>query len=179
MAAQAAAEETDELDALPDPADTEGSEPNESHSTESPEDFHACLKKLINSHEKELRKPKKALSDTQAVNHLFDLVALKRYNELRLSHALKLRQFPKKISDAPPRERDRIRADIPRIRPSNDASLTAAEAAGKGPYYAKQLRKLAVFLLANGKLPESRQGKGAVHPSLLNLPEVQEGLRSW
>jgi hypothetical protein len=97
MAAQAAAEETDELDALPDPADTEGSEPNESHSTESPEDFHARLKKLINSHEKELRKPRKALSDTQAVNRLFDLVALKRYNELRLSHALKLRQFHKKI----------------------------------------------------------------------------------
>jgi hypothetical protein len=175
-----AAEETDELDCLPDPADTENSEiPKESGSINSPEDFHMRLKSLITRNEKELRKPKRALSDTQAVNRLFDLEALKRYNGFRLGHAQKLRRLHQQISDAPPREREKMRTEMPRIRPSTDASLTAADAAGKGPYYAKQLRKMAIFLLDNGTLPESRRGKGAVHPSLLNLPEVQEGLRSW
>ncbi|KAJ7495190.1 hypothetical protein FB451DRAFT_1163929 [Mycena latifolia] len=49
----------------------------------------------------------------------------------------------------------------------------------KGPYYAKKLRKSAVFLLQNAVLPESQRGKGAIHPSVLNLPEVQEALRDW
>ncbi|KAF8145613.1 hypothetical protein K438DRAFT_2097586 [Mycena galopus ATCC 62051] len=151
---QPSIEETDELDGLPDPADTEDSEfPKESESTNSPEDFHARLKKLIITNEKELRKPKRALSDIQAVNRLFDLEALKRYNGLRLGHAQKLRRFHQKISDAPPREREKMRAELPRIRPSTDASLTVADAAGKGPYYAKQLRKMADFLLRKGSSP--------------------------
>lgn len=126
-----------------------------------------------------MRKPKKILSDAQAANNLLDLVALKRYNVLHLEHAKRLRGLLKKISDAPPRLREEMRADIPRIRPSTDASLTAADASGKGPYYAKKLRKLAVYILQHGVLPELRRGKGEIHPTLLNLPEVQEGLRDW
>ncbi|KAJ7445444.1 hypothetical protein FB451DRAFT_1189115 [Mycena latifolia] len=165
----------DETDAIPDPADTKGSD----KPGESPEEFHDHLSKAISKLATELHKPKRILSDTQAANQLLDLDALKCYNALRLAHAKKLWGLNKQVSDAVPRFHAQMRADQPSIRPSLDASLTAADAVGKRPYYAKKLRKSAVYLLQNGVLPESQRGKGAIHPSPLNLPEVQEALRDW
>jgi hypothetical protein len=73
--------------------------------------------------------------------------------------------------------RTAMKNKLPSTRPSARASEEVAELSGKGPYFARRLRHLSAYLLRTGMLPETRQGKGAAHESLLNRSEVRAGLR--
>ncbi|KAJ7200169.1 hypothetical protein GGX14DRAFT_400853 [Mycena pura] len=74
-----------------------------------------------------------------------------------------------------------IREKILACRPSREASDSEAIAhrCGKGKYYARLLRSMAIHVLTHGVLPEKDQGKGAHHESLLLVPAVSEALQEW
>jgi hypothetical protein len=145
----------------------------------TPKETHAHLSKLIEKHLRELRKPKTILTDKAAANKILDLEALKRFNDLRLEYALKIQAAHQRVRDAPSRTKAQMRAKIPKIRPTIDASEKVAFAYAKGPSFARRLRRTAAFLAENGTLPDSNQGKGAFHASVLNNPDVITALRHW
>ncbi|KAF8193626.1 hypothetical protein K438DRAFT_1761761 [Mycena galopus ATCC 62051] len=163
----------DDLDRITDAA---ASSDGVSAST-TPKQVHARLAKLIKKHEKELRKPKTMLSDKTAASKIFDLEALKRFNDLRLTYSEKIQKARKAAATAAPRMKPLMRRRIPTLQPAIAASEKVAEACGKGPSFARRLRKLAVFLAETGELPESRQGQGAFHASLFNNPDILDALR--
>ncbi|KAF8142746.1 hypothetical protein K438DRAFT_1994657 [Mycena galopus ATCC 62051] len=126
---------------------------------------HARLAKLIKKHEKELRRPKTMLTDKTAMSKIFDLEALKPFNDLRLTYSEKIQKARTAAVMAAPRMKPLMRRRIPKLQPAISASEKVVEACGKGPSFARRLRKLAVFLAETREVPESRQGRvHSMHP---------------
>ncbi|KIK49712.1 hypothetical protein GYMLUDRAFT_253663 [Collybiopsis luxurians FD-317 M1] len=119
------------------------------------------------------------LSDQQAANKVFDLEALRRYNDLRLELIEKREAWQKKIASAPSKIRPLLEARQPKILSAQQASQKVAYGCGKGPAFAKHLRNSANYILRTGLLPENCQGQGAAHASLLNDIRVSSKLRLW
>ncbi|KAJ7834257.1 hypothetical protein B0H14DRAFT_3462210 [Mycena olivaceomarginata] len=105
----------------------------------TPKEVHARLAKLIKRHEKELRKPKTMLSDKTAASKIFDLEALKRFNDLRLKYLEKIWKARKAVATAAPRMKPLMRRRIPMLQPAIAASEKVADACGKGPNFARRL----------------------------------------
>jgi hypothetical protein len=69
---------------------------------------------------------------------------------------------------------------IPNIKnPVTRASLTVAKSVGKGPYFARQVRKLGTYIKQFQCLPPTGSGKHHVHPSLLNNERVHGAVRRF
>lgn len=69
---------------------------------------------------------------------------------------------------------------IPNIKnPAMRASLTVAKSVGKGPYLARQIRHLVIYISKFHTLPPSRAGKHHAHPSLLNNERVYQAVRRF
>lgn len=70
--------------------------------------------------------------------------------------------------------------NIPQIRnPKVRSSTTIAYSVGKGPYFAKQIRKLALYINRFHSLPPTGSGKHHAHPSLLNDERVAHAVRRY
>jgi hypothetical protein len=68
----------------------------------------------------------------------------------------------------------------PRIaNPAQRASLNIAQSVGKGPYFARQLRHLKVYIHRFGTLPPSRTGHHHAHSSLLNNEHILIAVRRY
>jgi hypothetical protein len=65
--------------------------------TNSSQDVHAQLQKLIAGHLKKLQNKKTLLTDQSAANMVLDLKALNQYNDLHLQFAEKLLEHKQKI----------------------------------------------------------------------------------
>lgn len=59
------------------------------------------------------------------------------------------------------------------------ASLAIAKSVGKGPYLARMIRRLVVYIHRFKTLPPSRAGKHHAHPSLLNNERVYQAVRRF
>jgi hypothetical protein len=140
---------------------------------------HAKLEHLIEKHIRLYCKPKTMLTDTTAANRIFDLEALCRFNNQRLANFEKLEVAKKRVEQAPPRCKAKMRKLVPKIKPNTDASEKVATALGKGPAFARRLRKLAAYLETRGELPPPTQGQGAHHATLLDNPDVLSAVRVW
>ena len=93
----------------------------------------------------------------KAFGALFKLHAVQNYLELR--------------------ERYRL---IPNIKnPAMRASLAVAKSVGKGPYLARQIRHLVIYIKKFRTLPPSRAGKCHAHPSLLNNERLYQAVRCY
>jgi hypothetical protein len=58
---------------------------------------------------------------------------------------------------------------VPNIKnPATRLSLAVAKSVGKGPYFAKKIRRLVIYINQFRTLPPARLGKHHAHPSLLN-----------
>jgi hypothetical protein len=69
---------------------------------------------------------------------------------------------------------------IPNIKnPAMRASLAVAKSVGKGPYLARQIRHLVIYINKFHTLPPSRAGKHHAHPSLLNNERVYQAVRRY
>lgn len=69
---------------------------------------------------------------------------------------------------------------VPIIRnPRERASLAVAKSVGKGPYFARKIRHLAVYINNFRTLPPTGSGKHHAHPSLLNNERVLHAVRRY
>ena len=69
---------------------------------------------------------------------------------------------------------------IPNIKnPAMRASLVVAKSVGKGPYLARQIQHLVIYINKFHTLPPSRAGKHHAHPSLLNNEQVYQAVRRY
>ncbi|KAI0246235.1 hypothetical protein BJV78DRAFT_1286618 [Lactifluus subvellereus] len=69
---------------------------------------------------------------------------------------------------------------IPNVKnPAMRASLTVAKSVGKGPYLARQIQHLVIYIDKFHTLPPSRAGKHHAHPSLLNNERVYQAVRRY
>lgn len=158
----------------------EGDNENEqSNSRQTPQQYHSELEKLINRHQKRLRNKKTMLTDTKAAATVFDLEALRNFNDIRLALHIELASQKTKLANAAPRFRTAIKAKLKTIWPTIDASLRVAKMLSKTETYARRLRDSARHLLHTGLLLETNQGKGASHETLLNRPGVVAALRRF
>ncbi|KAG6863728.1 hypothetical protein C0991_003653, partial [Blastosporella zonata] len=65
----------------------------------------------------------------------------------------------------------------PKIKnPRTRASKAVARAIGKGPYFARQIRHLKLYIEQFRTLPPTNSGKHHAHPSLLNNERVRHGV---
>ena len=96
------------------------------------------------------------------VQDAIELNALKQFNDLQIEH-------------------HRRKAKNPHLKlcPSLDASMTIARRLGRTNYYARRLREKLAHLYRVGELQVSKQGKGAVHQSLLSEPRVAAAIQNW
>ncbi len=139
------------------------------------------LERLLKSHQKRLQSKKVLASDSHAPHKLFELEALRRFNEIRHQQRENLKKQKAKIEQAAPRLRALLKKKL-RVRttkPNLFASENVATCLGKGPYYARRLRDAAHYLLRTGEILETHQGCGAHHESLLNHSEIHEGVRRF
>lgn len=68
----------------------------------------------------------------------------------------------------------------PRVKnPRTRASLAVATAVGKGPYFARKIRHLALYIEKFHTLPPTNSGKHHAHPSLLNNERVAQAVRRY
>jgi hypothetical protein len=68
----------------------------------------------------------------------------------------------------------------PRVKdPKTRASNSIATGVGRGPYFAKQIRRLAVYIERFRTLPPTNTGKHHAHPSLLNNEAVAHAVRRY
>lgn len=68
----------------------------------------------------------------------------------------------------------------PRVKnPRTRASLAIATAVGKGPYFARKIRHLALYIKKFHTLPPTNSGKHHAHPSLLNNERVAQAVRRY
>ncbi|KAI0092204.1 hypothetical protein BDY19DRAFT_928836 [Irpex rosettiformis] len=68
----------------------------------------------------------------------------------------------------------------PRIKnPAQRASISIARSVGKGPYFARQLRHLRLYVYRFGTLPPNRSGKHHAHPSLLDNEHISIAVRRY
>ncbi|KAG6824115.1 hypothetical protein H0H92_007974, partial [Tricholoma furcatifolium] len=146
-----------------------------------PEVIYRNLKKLIEKCRKELSNPKVVKREEGAAHTLLDLAALDQFNNLRFKLASEQANLKKRL-----RERacsssiqHNLKQRISSIRPSTDAAKIIASRCDRGPYYARTLCSIARHLVDIGRLPESNQGKGALHATLLNNPSVWSALQVW
>jgi hypothetical protein len=137
---------------------------------------HAKLERLIEKHIRLYRKPKTMLTDTTAANRIFDLEALRRFNNQRLANFEKLEVAKKRVEQAPLRCKAKMRKLVPKIKPNMDASEKVATALGKGPAFARRLRKLATYLETRGELPPPTQGQGAHHAVIRTAVSVSKDM---
>jgi hypothetical protein len=119
------------------------------------------------------------LTDTTAANRIFDLEALRRFNNQRLANFEKLEVAKKRVEQAPLRCKAKMRKLVLKIKPNMDTSEKVATALGKGPVFARRLPKLAAYLETHGELPPPTQGQGAHHTTLLDNPDVLSTVRVW
>lgn len=103
-----------------------------------------------------------SVKSKKLIQETFELHALKRFNNLRIEYHRKKAKNPKL-----------------KLSPSLDASATIAKQLGKTDYYARRLREKLVYLQRVGELQTLRQGKGAVHHSLLSEPRVATAIQAW
>jgi hypothetical protein len=69
---------------------------------------------------------------------------------------------------------------IPTIKnPSTRASEAIATSVGKGPYFAKKIQHLTVYIRQFHTLPPTGSGKHHAHPSLLNDERVAQAVRRY
>jgi hypothetical protein len=137
------------------------------------------LNKLIDKYQKELRTKKVLTSDSRATDKIFDLQALKRFNERQHQLRKKLNQQLKQYDKAPAKIRSALKAKHRPIHPTKQASEEVAEALGKGNYYGRRLRDSANHLLRTGLILENRQGQGAKHETWLNKFDVRSGVQRF
>ncbi|KAJ7649588.1 hypothetical protein B0H17DRAFT_1147703 [Mycena rosella] len=170
----------DELLPGPSPMSERGQSPAvPTIGTDSPKLAHSKLERLIEKHIRLLRKPKTMLTNTTAANQVFDLEALRQFNNQRFANLEKLQAAKRRVELAPSRSKAKMRKLVPKIKPSMDASETVATALAKGPAFARRLRKLATHLETHGELPKSTQGQGAFHFTLLDNPDILSAVRVW
>lgn len=68
----------------------------------------------------------------------------------------------------------------PRIRnPRERASAAIAKSVGKGPYFARQIRHLSLYIGRFRALPTTGSGKHHAHPSLLNDERIAQAVRRY
>ncbi|KAI0244991.1 hypothetical protein BJV78DRAFT_1277581 [Lactifluus subvellereus] len=69
---------------------------------------------------------------------------------------------------------------IPKVtNPATRASLVVAKSVGKGPYFARRVRKLVTYIKQFQCLPPTGSGKHHAHPSLLNNERVHGAVRRF
>jgi len=69
---------------------------------------------------------------------------------------------------------------VPNIKnPAMRASAAVAKSVGKGPYFARQIRHLVLYISKFHTLPPSRAGKHQSHPFLLNNERVHQSVRRF
>ena len=137
------------------------------------------LNKLVDEYQKELRTKKVLTSDSRATDKIFDLQALKRFNERRHQLRQKLNRQLEQYDKAPGKIRPALKAKHRPIHPTKQASEEVAEALGKGNYYGRCLRDSASHLLRTGLILENRQGQGAKHETWLNKFDVRSGVQRF
>lgn len=74
-------------------------------------------------------------------------------------------------------ERYRLNPNVK--NPAMRASLVVARSVGKGPYLARQIRHLVIYINKFHTIPPSRAGKHHAHPSLLNNERVYQAVRRY
>jgi hypothetical protein len=105
--------------------------------TNSSQDVHAQLWKLIAGHLKKLQNKKTLLTDQSTVNMDLDLEALNWYNDLCLQFAEKLLEHKQKIVCAAPMLHTHLKqSKQAKIHPSMDASNAVTTTAACGPHFA-------------------------------------------
>lgn len=88
---------------------------------------------------------------------LYKLEAVKNYLELKLKYSLN-----------------------PKVKnPRTRASLAVAKSVGKGPYFARKLRHLALYIQKFHTLPPTNSGNHHAHPSLLDNEQVAHAVRRY
>ncbi|KAJ7834295.1 hypothetical protein B0H13DRAFT_223307 [Mycena leptocephala] len=140
---------------------------------------HGRLQKFIKKNRNELTKKAAILNNAQAAASILDLEALSQFNDKSKELALKRLKLTQSLRGAARARIQQIKRRIQAINPTVEASLAISHRCGKGEFYARSLRSMAVHLLTHGTLPEKQQGKGAHHESLLLIPAVHEALQEW
>ncbi|KAK7020018.1 hypothetical protein R3P38DRAFT_2782422 [Favolaschia claudopus] len=140
---------------------------------------HRRLRKLIKKNRTELSKKATLLTNAGAAAAILDLEALSQFNDKSQELSLKRLRLIQSLKGAARIRIPQIKQRIQSLHPNKEASLAIAHRCGKGEYYARLLRSMAVHLLEHGTLPEKQQGKGAHHESLLLNPVVHEALQEW
>lgn len=140
---------------------------------------HRKLRQQIETLRKKYKKKKTVLTDDNASTRMLDLEAISQYNDLQLKLLKEQKSLRSRLKNSPRVTQHRLRKRISSISPSMDASLSVARRLGKGSYFARVLRSMTNELFRTGRLPESRQGKGATHKSHLLNPRITSALRNW
>jgi hypothetical protein len=140
---------------------------------------HTRLASFISRDLKKLRKKSTVQTDAKASDRLLQLTALKNYNDLVLHSKLKKYKLRASLKGCARSMRPKLKARMRSIRPTIEASETVAYQCGKTSYFARKLRSTALEYSRTGVLPETSQGKGAYHKSLLDLPAVRNGVKEW
>lgn len=69
---------------------------------------------------------------------------------------------------------------IPNIKnPITQAGLVVAKSVGKGPYFARKIRRLVTYVDRFHTLPPTGSGKHHAHPSLLNNEQIYQAVRRY
>jgi hypothetical protein len=69
---------------------------------------------------------------------------------------------------------------VPNIKnPVTRAGLVVAKSVGKGPYFARRIRKLVTYVDRFHTLPPNGSGKHHAHPSLLNNERIYQAVRRY
>ena len=113
------------------------------------------------------------------MDKIFDLQALKRFNECHHQLCQKLNQQLKQYDRAPGKIQPAFKAKHRPIHPTKQASGEVAEALGKGNYYGRHRRDSASHLLRTGLILENRQGQGARHETWLNKFDMHAGVQRF
>lgn len=152
---------------------------DEAQSSDESSGQHAALERLIAEHQKALRHPKTIISHTKAATKILDLEYLRRFNDRRYELQNAQQKQRNTLANAQPRMRPMLKRRMRSIRPSTQAAMDVTRDHSKGLYFARRLRNWANCLLRTGDLPESNQGKGASHATLLAHPEVLRGVKQF
>lgn len=158
---------------------TGGNNNEDDFSAGIPELHHCELEKLITEHLRKLRYKKTLLSDTKAASTAFDLEAMRRFNDIRLSLRIKLRKQKEQVANAPVCRRAIMKKRQKKIQPTIQASMQVASLLSKTETYARRLREAAHHLHRTGELPKNNQGKGGAHATLLNRPDIASSVHRF
>ena len=131
------------------------------------EQMHWEMTKILEHEEGKLNERRKRVGGSttkskKLVQDTFELNALKQFNNLRIEYHQKKAKNPNL-----------------KLCPSLEASTTVARQLGKSDYYAQRLREKLTYLHQVGELQTLKQGKGAVHQSLLSELQVAAAIQTW